>query len=183
MKRPDPGRRYLCGMKEVLSRHRTSSSATKSLRSRSKDRKRHTRETSAGSGRCEGGRAREARGHRVPGRDPQAPRQRDRGRSIEPMSYIDLGGVIAESRLVLTNSGGIQKETSVLGIPCLTLRENTEHPITVTQGTNRIVGVDKASILKSAYRSHERRGISTQDTFIGRLDCGTYREHPCRIRY
>ena len=49
---------------------------------------------------------------------------------------------MADARLVLTDSGGIQEETTVLGVPCLTLRENTERPVTVTHGTNRIVGSD-----------------------------------------
>ena len=49
---------------------------------------------------------------------------------------------MADARLVLTDSGGIQEETTVLGVPCLTLRENTERPVTVEQGTNRIVGND-----------------------------------------
>jgi UDP-N-acetylglucosamine 2-epimerase (non-hydrolysing) len=48
---------------------------------------------------------------------------------------------------VLTDSGGIQEETTVLGVPCLTLRENTERPLTVTEGTNRVVGTDPAVIL------------------------------------
>jgi UDP-N-acetylglucosamine 2-epimerase (non-hydrolysing) len=51
-----------------------------------------------------------------------------------------------ESRLVLTDSGGIQEETTALGVPCLTIRENTERPVTVTQGTNTLVGKDKEKI-------------------------------------
>lgn len=57
-----------------------------------------------------------------------------------PLSYIDFLGLMTQARLVLTDSGGIQEETTVLGIPCLTLRENTERPVTVTQGSNRIIG-------------------------------------------
>ena len=53
---------------------------------------------------------------------------------------------------MLTDSGGIQEETSVLGIPCLTLRENTERPITVTMGTNTIVGTDPEKIIATAFR-------------------------------
>jgi UDP-N-acetylglucosamine 2-epimerase (non-hydrolysing) len=56
------------------------------------------------------------------------------------------------ARLVLTDSGGIQEETTVLGIPCLTLRENTERPVTVEQGTNEIVGRDSAKIMAAAQR-------------------------------
>ena len=54
----------------------------------------------------------------------------------EPAGYLDFVALMAESKLVLTDSGGLQEETTALGIPCLTLRENTERPITVTEGTN-----------------------------------------------
>jgi UDP-N-acetylglucosamine 2-epimerase (non-hydrolysing) len=60
----------------------------------------------------------------------------------EPLGYLDFLGLTADARLVLTDSGGIQEETTVLGVPCLTLRDNTERPATVTHGTNRIVGSD-----------------------------------------
>lgn len=65
----------------------------------------------------------------------------------EPLGYLDFVGLMARARLVLTDSGGIQEETTALGIPCLTLRENTERPITIEQGTNRLVGSEKAAIL------------------------------------
>lgn len=68
---------------------------------------------------------------------------------VEPMPYLAFLGMMAQARCVLTDSGGIQEETTALGIPCLTLRENTERPITVTQGTNRIVGLDPAKIERS----------------------------------
>jgi UDP-N-acetylglucosamine 2-epimerase (non-hydrolysing) len=61
---------------------------------------------------------------------------------LEPLGYLDFLGLMADARLVLTDSGGIQEETTVLGVPCLTLRDNTERPVTVTQGTNRLVGGD-----------------------------------------
>jgi UDP-N-acetylglucosamine 2-epimerase (non-hydrolysing) len=57
----------------------------------------------------------------------------------EPMGYIEFMGLVTEAKLAITDSGGIQEETTYLGIPCLTLRENTERPITVTEGTNRLV--------------------------------------------
>lgn len=71
-------------------------------------------------------------------------------RLIEPLGYLDFLSLYSGARLVLTDSGGIQEETTVLGIPCLTLRENTERPITVTMGTNKIVGTDTARIIAAA---------------------------------
>jgi len=62
-------------------------------------------------------------------------------RLAEPLSYIDFMSLIVDSRLALTDSGGVQEETTYLGIPCLTLRENTERPITVSLGTNKLVNV------------------------------------------
>ena len=59
---------------------------------------------------------------------------------VDPVGYLEFLGLEAEAQLVLTDSGGIQEETTVLGVPCLTLRDNTERPITVTAGTNRVVG-------------------------------------------
>ncbi|MBX7223214.1 MAG: UDP-N-acetylglucosamine 2-epimerase (non-hydrolyzing) [Blastocatellia bacterium] len=67
-------------------------------------------------------------------------------RLCEPLGYLDFLRLWSNSRLVLTDSGGLQEETTALGIPCLTLRENTERPVTVTHGTNRIVGIDPAKI-------------------------------------
>ncbi|MFY9609412.1 MAG: UDP-N-acetylglucosamine 2-epimerase (non-hydrolyzing) [Blastocatellia bacterium] len=64
----------------------------------------------------------------------------------EPLGYLDFLQLYRNSRLVLTDSGGVQEETTVLGIPCLTLRDNTERPITVTEGTNRVVGNDPERI-------------------------------------
>jgi UDP-N-acetylglucosamine 2-epimerase (non-hydrolysing) len=68
-------------------------------------------------------------------------RSMDGLRLIEPLGYLDFLGLTAASALVLTDSGGLQEEASVLGIPCLTLRENTERPVTVALGTTRVVGV------------------------------------------
>jgi UDP-N-acetylglucosamine 2-epimerase (non-hydrolysing) len=69
---------------------------------------------------------------------------------IPPLGYLDFLRLMAEARLVLTDSGGIQEETTVLQVPCLTLRENTERPVTVEQGTNRLIGVDPAAIVDAA---------------------------------
>lgn len=69
----------------------------------------------------------------------------------DPLGYLDFLQLYSNSRLVLTDSGGLQEETTVLGIPCLTLRENTERPITVTEGTNRVVGNDPERIKTEAF--------------------------------
>ncbi len=66
---------------------------------------------------------------------------------IEPMGYLEFLDLVADSRLVLTDSGGLQEETTVLGVPCLTLRGETERPITVSHGSNQVVGVEEAKIL------------------------------------
>ena len=71
---------------------------------------------------------------------------------IEPLGYLDFLKLISNARLVLTDSGGLQEETTILHVPCLTLRENTERPVTVELGTNTIVGTDSSRIL-SAYKN------------------------------
>lgn len=70
---------------------------------------------------------------------------------IEPVGYIDFLRLMINSKLVITDSGGIQEETTILGIPCLTVRENTERPITITEGTNILVGTNTNRIL-NGYR-------------------------------
>lgn len=65
---------------------------------------------------------------------------------LPPLGYLEMLGVMKGARLVLTDSGGIQEETTALGVPCITLRENTERPITVEEGTNTIVGSDPEKI-------------------------------------
>ena len=60
--------------------------------------------------------------------------------------------LMMSAKLVLTDSGGIQEETTVLGVPCLTLRENTERPVTITEGTNELVGVKTENILNAALK-------------------------------
>jgi len=66
---------------------------------------------------------------------------------LPPMGYLEMLGLMKDARVVLTDSGGIQEETTALGIPCITLRNNTERPITVDEGTNTIAGLDSAKIL------------------------------------
>ena len=70
---------------------------------------------------------------------------------VEPLGYLDFLKLMSDARIVLTDSGGIQEETTILGIPCLTLRDNTERPITLSEGTNRLVGMKTADIL-TGYR-------------------------------
>jgi UDP-N-acetylglucosamine 2-epimerase (non-hydrolysing) len=65
---------------------------------------------------------------------------------IEPLGYLEFLSLVRGSRLVITDSGGIQEETTILGVPCLTLRPNTERPITVTHGTNRLVTPDGLAV-------------------------------------
>jgi UDP-N-acetylglucosamine 2-epimerase (non-hydrolysing) len=74
---------------------------------------------------------------------------------IEPLSYIDFMSLVYGSSLVLTDSGGIQEETTYLGINCLTLREETERPITVTEGTNKVIGINKEKIINEINNSLE----------------------------
>jgi UDP-N-acetylglucosamine 2-epimerase (non-hydrolysing) len=86
---------------------------------------------------------RELRGGRVP----------DKGLCcLDPLGYLDFMALVSAARVVLTDSGGLQEETTVLGVPCLTLRENTERPVTVERGTNRLVGMSRARIVEEAHR-------------------------------
>lgn len=68
---------------------------------------------------------------------------------IEPLGYLDFVNLMKHAAMIITDSGGLQEESTVLGIPCLTLRENTERPITITKGTNYLVGVKKENIIDS----------------------------------
>ena len=69
----------------------------------------------------------------------------------EPLGYLDFLCLMSNSKFVLTDSGGIQEETTVLGIPCITLRKNTERPVTLEQGTNLLVSINKEKIIEKAY--------------------------------
>jgi UDP-N-acetylglucosamine 2-epimerase (non-hydrolysing) len=90
-----------------------------------------------------------------------APRQEMAGaaglRLVEPLGYLDFLHLQKHASLVLTDSGGVQEETTILGVPCLTLRENTERPITLTRGTNRLVGTDTRRIVQEARRALKTR--------------------------
>jgi UDP-N-acetylglucosamine 2-epimerase (non-hydrolysing) len=99
-------------------------------------------------------------GRRVPVLFPVHPRTQQRLAAMDtphdnviavpPQSYLDFLQLMSNARLVLTDSGGIQEETTILQVPCLTLRENTERPITIERGTNRLVGVRSEDIRRSA---------------------------------
>ena len=82
---------------------------------------------------------------------------------LPPLGYLEMLGLMQGARLALTDSGGVQEETTALGIPCLTLRENTERPVTVTEGTNTIVGADPERIRQAA------RDVLTSGGKAGRI--------------
>lgn len=68
---------------------------------------------------------------------------------LNPVGYLDFIALQREARLIFTDSGGIQEESTVLGVPCLTIRENTERPVTMTQGTNQLVGADPETLIQA----------------------------------
>jgi UDP-N-acetylglucosamine 2-epimerase (non-hydrolysing) len=83
-----------------------------------------------------------------------APRSAPSGLRLEPpLSYLEFLSLMDRSRLVLTDSGGIQEETTALGVPCLTLRENTEWPATISEGTNRLIGSRPSAVIAAADRA------------------------------
>ena len=77
---------------------------------------------------------------------------------MPPASYLDFLGLLQHAVMVITDSGGVQEETTFLGVPCLTYRENTERPVTVSMGTNKLVGCDPQSLLHSALALLENPG-------------------------
>jgi UDP-N-acetylglucosamine 2-epimerase (non-hydrolysing) len=76
---------------------------------------------------------------------------------LEPLSYLEAVSLMDQATLVLTDSGGLQEETTVLGVPCLTARANTERPVTITEGTNRLVPTDRAGIVRAVDEVLARR--------------------------
>jgi UDP-N-acetylglucosamine 2-epimerase (non-hydrolysing) len=84
-------------------------------------------------------------------------------RMIPPLPYLEFLHLESKAALVLTDSGGVQEETTAMAVPCLTMRNNTERPITVTQGTNQIVGLDPARIVNAA---HEILAVRTKQGHI-----------------
>lgn len=83
-------------------------------------------------------------------RSPERVNPKDPITCLEPLGYLDFLQLMANARLVLSDSGGIQEETTILGIPCVTIRENTERPVTIAEGTNILGGVGKEGIMKAA---------------------------------
>jgi len=98
-------------------------------------------------------------------------------RLIEPLGYLSFMNLYSGARLVLTDSGGLQEETTALSIPCLTLRENTERPITVEMGTNILVGTNPEKIKKAAFEILENS--SKKDAKIPPLWDGRAAERIC----
>ncbi|MCH7870404.1 MAG: UDP-N-acetylglucosamine 2-epimerase (non-hydrolyzing) [Planctomycetes bacterium] len=90
-------------------------------------------------------------------------------RLAEPLGYLDFLRLMSDAAVVLTDSGGIQEETTVLGVPCLTLRDNTERPVTIEQGTNELVGTTPDRIIAAFDRSREAsRAVRIPELWDGR---------------
>lgn len=91
-------------------------------------------------------------------------------RLIEPLGYLDFLKLMAESKFMLTDSGGIQEETTILKIPCITLRKNTERPVTVQKGTNVVVGTNPVRIIEESHNVLNGKVVSSQmpDLWDGR---------------
>jgi UDP-N-acetylglucosamine 2-epimerase (non-hydrolysing) len=104
--------------------------------------------------------------------------QNSRIKMIEPLGYLDFMRLYSGSRLVLTDSGGLQEETTALGIPCLTLRENTERPVTIELGTNHLVGTNPEKIKQTAFDILENR-FNSKDKKIPPLWDGRAAERIC----
>jgi UDP-N-acetylglucosamine 2-epimerase (non-hydrolysing) len=98
---------------------------------------------------------------------------------LEPVGYVDFLCLMSNAALVLTDSGGIQEETTILGVPCMTLRENTERPVTITEGTNRLVSITTEDILKNYYEI--RDGSKERNHSIPKLWDGKAAERIARI--
>jgi UDP-N-acetylglucosamine 2-epimerase (non-hydrolysing) len=81
---------------------------------------------------------------------------------IDPLGYIDFMKLISDAAVMLTDSGGVQEETTILGVPCLTLRENTERPVTIASGTNQLVGLDPDRIRAGWQRARSMEPQASQ---------------------
>jgi UDP-N-acetylglucosamine 2-epimerase (non-hydrolysing) len=104
--------------------------------------------------------------------------QRSNIKLIEPLGYLDFMRLYSGAKLVLTDSGGLQEETTALGIPCLTLRENTERPITIEMGTNILVGTNPDKIKQTAFQVLADKNF-TQNAKIPPLWDGKTAERIC----
>jgi UDP-N-acetylglucosamine 2-epimerase (non-hydrolysing) len=92
-------------------------------------------------------------------------------RMIEPLGYLDFLCLMQNATLVVTDSGGIQEETTCLGVPCVTVRENTERPVTVEVGTNILAGVSQRGIRKAVMRQLASRISGQHSGKVGRQEC------------
>jgi UDP-N-acetylglucosamine 2-epimerase (non-hydrolysing) len=95
--------------------------------------------------------------HFVPGPEPWDSRVRIR--LVPPLGYLDFLRLMSEAKVVLTDSGGVQEETTILGVPCITLRDRTERPVTLEHGTNVLVGSDPEKIIREfdrVYRNEQK---------------------------
>ena len=92
--------------------------------------------------------------------EPEGACPRSGIRMLEPVGYLDFLCLMKHAAMVVTDSGGIQEETTCLGVPCITVRENTERPITVTCGTNTIAGTRSENI-REAVRTQRNRASQT----------------------
>ena len=103
---------------------------------------------------------------------------------MEPLPYLEFLALQQQASIVITDSGGIQEETTFLGVPCLTVRENTERPITVEKGTNQLVGRDLKKLRSAAeeilaVQTSEDRQV--HDTPMGRTRSRTHRTNYCAM--
>jgi UDP-N-acetylglucosamine 2-epimerase (non-hydrolysing) len=91
-------------------------------------------------------------------------------RLLDPIGYLDMLGLVDQAALVITDSGGLQEETSFLGVPCLTVRPNTERPVTCTHGTNRLVPPGESAVTDAARAalSHGKRTAASIERWDGR---------------
>jgi UDP-N-acetylglucosamine 2-epimerase (non-hydrolysing) len=83
---------------------------------------------------------------------------------VDPLGYLDFLCLMSDATLMITDSGGIQEETTILGIPCMTLRKNTERPVTIEQGTNRLVPITADAIVRNYRELRTARKNSTSYT-------------------
>jgi UDP-N-acetylglucosamine 2-epimerase (non-hydrolysing) len=100
-------------------------------------------------------------------RSPLAAQMIDAGtlRLLDPLGYLDFLGLVTDSAVVLTDSGGVQEETTVLGVPCVTLRTSTERPVTITNGTNILAGTDPRRIVEAFRTARSRAGQTGRPEF------------------